>query len=513
VSASTPPEFQFEVALSFAGDGKRTLVRNVAELLRRELGDGKVFFDEWFEAELAGHDASNVLQKIYLTSTRLVVSGICKRYAEKPWTQDEWRAIQAFERRLRPGDAGGSLTDRNRFLPLRFGDGEVDGLFETAIVPDVRNRTPEQIAGLILDRWRLTQKESSGHSIRPSLIGRAIGAPLVGSTDAPARPRWQLSLLAAAVLAGLGVAAIYWRPGLGKWLLARQVTRDPPPNMVLVPAADVTMGSTETEVQQAFELCRRDSSQCDRDKFKRETPARRVRVTAFYLDRTERTNGEVVAWLSSAPDLDVETGWARVGGVPAVNLTAQSSPLRADQKSVVIDRGRPGLAQLPATYITHAGARAFCRARGLDLPTEAQWERAARGSEGRRFAWGDRLPTCDQAIFARAPGGACASRDHGPVSANFELDDRTPEGVLHLSGNVSEWVLDRFDLYASCAEPCVNPFVPPTTSANEWRVIRGGSADAVAEQLRGAARSRWPADEANRSTGFRCAGALEPDPR
>lgn len=150
----TPSEknqkYRFEVALSFAGDNKRDLVRRVAENLRDALGSGKVFFDEWFEAELAGPDAQIVLQSIYGSESRLVVTCVCQRYNDKPWTQEEWRAIQAFERNLR--DAGSGNQRRMRFLPLRFGEGEIDGLFATALVPDVRSRTPEEIAGLVLDR-------------------------------------------------------------------------------------------------------------------------------------------------------------------------------------------------------------------------------------------------------------------------------------------------------------------------------------------------------------------------
>lgn len=284
----------------------------------------------------------------------------------------------------------------------------------------------------------------------------------------------------------------------------------PPPNMLLLPAADFTMGSTDDELKRAFEWCRTQSSSCDLAKYQREAPTRRVHVSAFYLDRTERTNAQMVAWLSSAPDLHIDKqGWAWVGSVRAVDLSSRSSPLRRDKGAVVIDRSRPGVAQLPATYVTHAGARAYCRALGLDLPTEAQWERAVRGPEGRLFAWGDRLPTCEQAVFARAPGGACASQGDGPMPAHLETGDRTPEGVLHLSGNVAEWVIDRFDTYASCAEPCVNPVVVPTALAHELRVIRGGSADGLAAQLRGAARSQFDAADANRSTGFRCAVAQD----
>jgi TIR domain len=149
-TAPTEEPLRFLVALSFAGDNKREKVRQVAELLRSKLGDGKVFFDEFFEAELAGHDADTYLQEIYLNQTRLVVSCVCERYDEKPWTQDEWRAIRAFER-----DKCRTPEGRNRFLPLRFGDGQVAGIFSNAIVPDVRDRSAEEIAELILDKLEI----------------------------------------------------------------------------------------------------------------------------------------------------------------------------------------------------------------------------------------------------------------------------------------------------------------------------------------------------------------------
>lgn len=109
-------EYRFEVAFSFAGEN-RELVQKVAQLLRDSLGEDKVFYDEWFEHELTGVDAQIVLQTIYGEQSRLVVPCISKRYNEKPWTQDEWRAIQALERELRDAEEGNAK--RLRILPLR----------------------------------------------------------------------------------------------------------------------------------------------------------------------------------------------------------------------------------------------------------------------------------------------------------------------------------------------------------------------------------------------------------
>ncbi len=146
------PDYRFEIALSFAGQD-RVKVREVAELLRAAVGDGKVFFDEWFEAEIAGPGSRHYLQEIYGTKTRLVIACLSKEYNERPWTRWEWEAISALE---------GMLTkeERFRFLPIRFSEGDVVGIFNTAIAPDVSARPADKIAQLLLDRLVL----AGGHS-------------------------------------------------------------------------------------------------------------------------------------------------------------------------------------------------------------------------------------------------------------------------------------------------------------------------------------------------------------
>lgn len=178
-------DYRFEIALSFAGDNKRDLVRLVAEILRTKLGNETVFFDEWFEAEIAGHDAHVVLQKIYRESSRLVVACVCEHYNSKPWTQDEWRAIQAFERDLR--DAGTDNTKRLRLLPLRFGDGKIDGIFHTAMVPDVRERSAKQIADLVLRRHQMILKNKAETVTNQPSDDIASSPPLTPGAQGPLR--------------------------------------------------------------------------------------------------------------------------------------------------------------------------------------------------------------------------------------------------------------------------------------------------------------------------------------
>lgn len=167
------PEFQYKVAFSFAGNHKRDRIRAIAELVRAELGDGYVFFDEWFMRRIAGVDAHHVLQTIYRHRTWLIVSCLCQYYNDKPWTQEERRAIESFERTLR--DAATDNVKRLRLLPLRFGDGDVDGLFDTAIVPDVRNDDPNEVARLILERFEESHPPTDWRA--PALSSREAPSP------------------------------------------------------------------------------------------------------------------------------------------------------------------------------------------------------------------------------------------------------------------------------------------------------------------------------------------------
>lgn len=220
------------MAFSFAGDGKRDVVRAVATRVREKIGKSKVFFDEWYEDLLAGPDANVVLQRIYQTQSFVVVVGVCERYSEKPWTQDEWRAIQVFERSLR--DAGGDNLKRMRFLPLRFGPGTLPGIpLETAIVPEVAHRSEDDIVRLILRR-----------------LARARGEPVpndAGDLEPPSEPerptlrRW--ARFATVVLVGLAAVAGGFAV---KSCVAREHQPDasqPPPSRVFDAAPDPRIDS------------------------------------------------------------------------------------------------------------------------------------------------------------------------------------------------------------------------------------------------------------------------------
>jgi hypothetical protein len=150
MSARDVPE-RFLVAFSFAGE-QRDLVRQIAEAVEQRLGRGMVFYDDWFEHYIAGDDADLRLQSLYTKRAALVVSCISERYGGKPWTRAEHRAIRALQMQL---DGSTDSKDAYRILPLRVGDGDVEGVPFNTICPDARNKPVAQTAELIVSRLRL----------------------------------------------------------------------------------------------------------------------------------------------------------------------------------------------------------------------------------------------------------------------------------------------------------------------------------------------------------------------
>ncbi len=165
-----PPE-KFLVAFSFAGE-QRDLVRRIAEAVEERLGRGMVFFDEWYEAWIAGSDADKKLQKIYREGCVLAVVCVSAHYSEKFWTLAEHDAIRERVNKSRVPSA--SNEDRNAVLPIRVADGDVEGISSNTIIPDVRppQRSLNSTVDLIVNRLRLAAPES-----------QLVAAP-------PAHPPW-----------------------------------------------------------------------------------------------------------------------------------------------------------------------------------------------------------------------------------------------------------------------------------------------------------------------------------
>lgn len=164
--AVCPENFRFEVAFSFAGP-HREKVRAIAERVSAALdpeaqGDrsrGRVFFDEWFEHEILGSDMDVLLQRFYHEQSLMVVADVSEHYADREWTQAEARAIRALRMNLDPAR---DETARLRLLNIRFGEGNVPGIFNTEGVPDARDKSVEECAELILKRLGLLKERRCG---------------------------------------------------------------------------------------------------------------------------------------------------------------------------------------------------------------------------------------------------------------------------------------------------------------------------------------------------------------
>lgn len=256
--------------------------------------------------------------------------------------------------------------------------------------------------------------------------------------------------------------------------------RQPASLMIRVPASVFEMGSTAEDVLDAVTDCAREplGGRCREEMFSDEMPRHRVTLSSFWLDRTE----------------------------VSVKEYARCVALRRC-RAIPFDLGgkRFDVPSHPVSLVRHADARAYCRFRGARLPTEAEFERAARGPRGRRYPWGN-LYNTRVANHGRLGLDTTDARDgfaeHAPVGS-FP-SGRTPEGFLDLAGNVSEWVSDRYAL-SYPPGPASDPKGPAVGAGSGGHVVRGGHYASAAPWLRGASRASADAETRSPTLGFRCA--------
>ena len=152
----------------------------------------------------------------------------------------------------------------------------------------------------------------------------------------------------------------------------------------------------------------------------------------------------------------------------------------------------------PIWKVTWAHADAYCAWAGGSLPTEAEWEYAARGPEGFTYPWGNTEPDCGKANYEAGTGGCVGdSKPVGSYPAGASWC-----GAQDMAGNADEWLADWYaaDYYAT--SPAMNPTGP---SSGTRRVVRGGGEMSSLVILRGYTRQALPFDYQGPATGFRCA--------
>ena len=162
------------------------------------------------------------------------------------------------------------------------------------------------------------------------------------------------------------------------------------------------------------------------------------------------------------------------------------------------------IANYPMNYVSFYDALTYCSWRGKTLPTEAQWEQAAKGNNAdspRSYPWAEGGPNCEKAIYY-TNRTLCADR---PQEVGIRPSGDTPEGISDLAGNVSEWTWNWFERYSE--EPKVNPRGPATGSL---KIVRGGGFRETSDALRTADRVMVNAFSRSEGIGIRCALLLEP---
>ena len=160
--------------------------------------------------------------------------------------------------------------------------------------------------------------------------------------------------------------------------------------------------------------------------------------------------------------------------------------------------GDPAFDEYPVIFVTWDEAKNYCTWAGRRLPTEAEWEVAAKGTDGRKYPWGNAPANCNLVNF----GGGLANYCTGDTSAVGKYPQgASPYGLLDMAGNVWEWVADWHSTNY-LVEPHENPLGPAT---GELRVIRGGAFFNAAEYVRTSMRTGHAPGAATDNIGFRCA--------
>jgi len=236
----------------------------------------------------------------------------------------------------------------------------------------------------------------------------------------------------------------------------------PPKNMVKVPAGEFTMGSNEVDAE--AKAVQYGSS---KPWFANEHPERKVNLPEFYIDKTEVTNRQYKEFVDAA------------GHRPPPNWANGAYP--------------ESVADHPVVLVNWFDAADYCKWKGKRLPSEAEWEKAARGTDGRRFPWGNDFDIKKVNTLGQYGGTT-------PVGM-FE-DGKSPYGAVDMAGNAQEWTSDWYKPYPG------NDF-RDADYGEKFRVVRGGGWGGMGHYslqvyVRTSFRNAAPPEGLFNDVGFRC---------
>jgi len=219
--------------------------------------------------------------------------------------------------------------------------------------------------------------------------------------------------------------------------------------------------------------------QGDRDGGVDERPNHEVFVSTFYMDKYEVTNGRYLEF---------------------VRATGHRAPQHSTDPTKNLWKGNmmpESVTDLPVINVDWYDADAYCKWANKRLPTEAEWEKAAKGTEDRRFPWGNVEPTERHLNFNQVWHGESTLVPVGIYEAG-----KSPYGVYDVAGNVWEWVADWYDAHYYSKSPRRNPTGPATGT---HKVIRSSGWNVETPMVRIFTRIKSDPLDRNHSTGFRCA--------
>jgi len=225
--------------------------------------------------------------------------------------------------------------------------------------------------------------------------------------------------------------------------------------MAWIPAGSFMMGA---EVGVGYQECQKYSDDCEERWFEDEQPIHEVYLDTYAIDVYEVTNELFAAFLNAE-------GNQEEGGATWLNMESENEHIYESGGEWEVESG---YGDHPVIEVTWYGVRAYCEWRGVRLPTEAEWEKAARGGlVGKLYPLGDEEPTCQKG----AKNGAQYDECDGDtvVVGSFAANGY---GLYDMAGNVWEWVLDWYNEDYYGISEVQNPLGPST---GEYRVLRGGS--------------------------------------
>jgi formylglycine-generating enzyme required for sulfatase activity len=247
--------------------------------------------------------------------------------------------------------------------------------------------------------------------------------------------------------------------------------------MVHVPSGDFIMSASSSESQ-----------------FPDEQPRHTVYLDTFWIDLTEVTNEKFATFVKATGYV---TDLEKKGGVYTYNSGWVFVPNASWRTPFGASSSRGTKRDQPVTQVSWNDAVAYCSWAGKRMPTEAEWEKAARGTDGRIYPWGNSSPNPSLASYG--------NNFDEPSSVGSYPNGASPFGLLDMGGNVYEWVNDWYSVNYFSNSPSRNPTGPSESSlAGKAKVMRGGSWQLDAYRTRVFEREVSTPDYGNSNVGFRC---------